>query len=256
MINLNAIKVAQSLNLATGQMDNILVLQFPDGSEVNAVVHESVVDKVIELTNGKNFQAQVPAQASSMQERLQPPAFVAPAAPAPAPEPEPAPQEASPAPASDGPPAEISWDQIPEHVLPMRMKLALRYLNVPPKLTVTALRNLIAQVNERFGEEEWAEVMAKHAAEQANPQPVPVWPGPGVPRTTGLQRPQNPQPPPRPPIGQVTWADGSPMIPGQGNRGPHVPVNEKGYPIVAGATDPGEVVGSGEDSDEDGVGQF
>lgn len=147
----------------------------------------------------------------------------------------------------------------------MALKAALTYLNVPQTLTINALNNLIQQVNERFGAEEWAEVQERFpnwdvtAQPQASPQPPipqPVQPAPQpVPQptqqpvpTAGLQ--------PAPPVGQVQWADGSPMIPGT-VRGRTVPANEKGYPILNdGTVDPGEVVGGGDDVDDDGVGQF
>jgi hypothetical protein len=130
---------------------------------------------------------------------------------------------------------------------------------VPEVLSTTAIRNLLDQIAERFGDAEWAEVMAKYPdgpyddpmpVQQAQPVPQP----PQVVRGAGL-RPPMPQA--QPPLKQVQWSDGSPMMPGTANRGRvHVPVNEAGFPISANSIDPGEIVAGGEEGDEDGVAQF
>ena len=156
---------------------------------------------------------------------------------------------------------ELSEGQLPTH-----LKSALKYLKVPEVLTVTAINNLLGQIQERFGDTEWAEVMEKYPNgpyESANmpqqtPQPPPQ-PPPQQVTTTGLRPPQQaPQASqPQLPIEQVQWSDGSPMIPGQQNRGRTVPANEAGFPIAGdGSVDPGEVVAGGDAGDEDGVAQF
>jgi hypothetical protein len=45
------------------------------------------------------------------------------------------------------------------------------------------------------------------------------------------------------------------MMPGSVS-GRTVPKDDMGYPIVEGEVDPGEVVGRGSETDEDGVGQL
>jgi len=248
MISVHIISIAQSVNLSSGQMDNILVLQLPDGTQCNAVVPEAVVDRVFQMAGGT---PQPSASGEPAKFRPGPASWEE----QPPPPPEPSPLEVPPAPSTvdpDGPPPEFNWAELSDVDLPQHLKAALTYLHVPPVLTATALRNLIGQINERFGEEEWAEVMdqSKAAAQPAPPQPAPTPPL----RTQGLQRPQRA---PSPPVGKVQWSDGSPMLPGQQNKGRTVPANSAGWPIVNdGSVDPGELVGGGDDSDEDGVGQF
>jgi hypothetical protein len=246
MIGINVISIAQSVNLASGQLNNILVLQLPDGTEVNAIVPEAVVDKIYGLVNGSQPQQPAP----------QPPA--PPQAP-----PQEVPKTAAPAPTqSPEGKMEVNWMELDEEYLPAHLKSALKYLNVPEVLSTTAIRNLLNQIGERFGDEQWAEVMHKYPngpyenpMPQQTPQPAPQ--PPRAVRGAGLQPPQQ-APQPQPPLAQVQWSDGSPMIPGQGNRGRTVPANSAGFPMTGdNSMDPGEVVGgSSADVDEDGVGQF
>lgn len=254
MIGINVISIAQSVNLTTGMMDNILVLQLPDGTEVNAVVPESVVDKVYALANG-GAATQAPVQQPLQQ---QPPMQQPPSASIPQQEP-------------GVPPSEVHWLSLPDNQLPIHMKSALKYLNVPEGLTINALQNLLGQIEEKFGDTEWAEVQERYpngpyeaapaAPQQASvmPQQTPQ-PPPQPPlqvHTTGLQAPSPQAPRPQPPLQQVMWSDGSPMIPGQQNRGRTVPANKAGFPIAGdGSMDPGEIVAGGEEGDEDGVAQF
>lgn len=248
MIGINVISIAQSVDLASGELSNILVLQLPDGTEVNAVVQEAVVDKVYALVNGA---ASPPAPPSPPQ--------APPSAP-----PQEVPKTAAPAP-QQGPemaPMEVNWMELGEEYLPPHMKSALKSLNVPAVLSTTAIRNLLDQIGERFGEAEWAEVMAKYPngpyddpmpVQQPQPTPQP----PQVVRGAGLQPPMQRAPQAQPPLKQVQWSDGSPMVPGAASRGRvHVPVNEAGFPISANSVDPGEIVAGGEEGDEDGVAQF
>ncbi len=246
MIGINVISIAQSVDLASGELSNILVLQLPDGTEINAIVQEAVVDKVYGLVNGSD--AQPPLQAAPAPDPGRPQEVLKEAAPAP-------PQDAEQT-------MEVNWMQLDEQYLPPHLKSALRSLNVPEVLSTTAIRNLLNQISERFGEEEWAEVRAKYPngpyddpmpAQQPQPVPQP----PQVVRGAGLRPPAQQAPQAQPPLKQVQWSDGSPMMPGTASRGQvHVPVNAAGFPISANTVDPGEIVAGGEEGDEDGVAQF
>lgn len=248
MIGINVISIGQSVNLESGKLSSILVLQLPDGTEVNAVVPDDAVDKVYALVNGSAPAAQQPPAAP-----IQPP-----------PQPQEVPKTAAPVQqqSPEQGQMEVNWMQLDEEYLPPHMKSALRSLNVPEILTTTAIRNLLNQIAERFGEAEWAEVMAKYPngpyddpmpVQQAQPAPQP----PQVVRGAGLQPPRQQAPQAQPPLRQVQWSDGSPMVPGTASQGRvHVPVNEAGFPISANSVDPGEIVAGGEEGDEDGVAQF
>lgn len=249
MIGINVISIAQSVNLSTGHLDNILVLQLPDGSEVNAIVPEAVVDKVYALVNGGHLQAQKPAPAPLQPSSVPPqpvvPQPVVPAATAPRP---------------SGGVQQLDWLQLPEEQLPPYYKSALRFLNVSPQLTVSAITKLVAQIDEKFGDHEWAQVLERYPngpyEEAVTPQQPPPQPPQPI-STAGLRPPTAAQPLPQPPIGAVQWSDGSPIMPGAASRGRvHVPVNEAGFPISANTVDPGEVVAGGDEGDEDGVAQF
>ena len=78
------------------------------------------------------------------------------------------------------------------------------------------------------------------------PEPTPE-PAPQAARPSGLQ----------PPAPAVVWNDGTPILPHQARPARTVLADEYGYPIVSNSdVDPGEVVGSGDDIDEDGIGQM
>jgi hypothetical protein len=155
--------------------------------------------------------------------------------------------EVSPQEAEDEDP-DVAWAEVEEDLIPPGMKKALAALQAPPVMALSALERLMNDVMEKFTPEQWEAVL--HPPQTASvPQPQQR-----VPATPQVVQPPQPV---QPVAGAVTWADGRPILPGTQNRGRTVQADEWGYPIVDDAgIDPGEIVGTGDDVDEDGVGQL
>jgi hypothetical protein len=135
----------------------------------------------------------------------------------------------------------IPWAQLPDNVLSPAMKAAFTRLGVAEQLSPAAIRSVEQEVREKFGREQWEEVLGPLASEMM-PQ---------------ISTPAPPTPPaaPQPALGQVQWADGTPIVAAP-TRSRTVPKDDFGYPVLDdGTVDPGEVSG-GPDADEDGVGQL
>jgi len=144
---------------------------------------------------------------------------------------------------AEAPEAEtVDWGKLSDEILSPAMKAAFLHLKIPSRLTPAQVRSIEEEVMGKFGDDEWEEVLGPLAASMAPKAQVAA--------------PAAPSPPqPAPPLGQVQWADGAPML---ANTRPSrtVPKTSMGYPIPQNGTiDPGEMVG-GEDPDEDGVGQL
>ena len=134
------------------------------------------------------------------------------------------------------------WPSLPEKVLSVQLKRALQMLNVPPNVPATELKELVDNIRAEFTEGDWAEVnKAFDRNHETKPEVAPAVLAPPV--------------TPQPALGQVTWNDGSPVLP---NAKPArtVPKDDYGYPIAGTGVDPSSVVGVGDDVDEDGVGQL
>jgi hypothetical protein len=150
----------------------------------------------------------------------------------------------------------VDWTKISDEVIPPQMKKALRALEVPQSIDSGALRELMNVIQAEFTQDDWDSV------EVATPAPVPQEevpvPQPQTPLSFSVVKSGPQYPPVRgQALGHITWHDGSPILPGRGARAKTVPADEYGYPIVSNAgVDPGEVVGGGDEQDEDGVGQF
>ena len=98
---------------------------------------------------------------------------------------------------------------------------------------MVAVQSIAQEINDKFGPDEWSEILGDPPEQKATPPP----------------------PPPKPKLNEVRWADGSPIAPAR-TRSRTVQKSDYGYPIVNdGTVDPGEVVSS-RDADEDGVGQL
>lgn len=137
----------------------------------------------------------------------------------------------------------LHWPTLPEKVLSSQLKRALQMLNVPPDVPASELRELVANVQAEFTEGDWAEVNKSFDRRyEAKPEVAPA-----VIVT--------PPAPPQPALGQVTWSDGSPVMPIV-KPARTVPTDDYGYPVTDGGVDPSSVVGNGDDIDEDGVGQL
>ncbi len=215
--------IDQRIVLATGEIQNYLVVKLPNGKETRAPIDLGTTKELLEG-----------AEMSEVRN----------AAPPPAAPPEPPPQAAGEPPAP-APPAEdeqlIEWALLPEGVMHPLMKAALRRLQVAEKLPLSQLTALVEQINERFGPEDWEDLQAEAGAIPPAPPPSPA---------------AAPPPPPAAPIGGIRWADGRPIVPGTMSRGRTVQKDDMGYPVPQdGEVDPGELVG-GVDTDEDGVGQL
>jgi hypothetical protein len=140
--------------------------------------------------------------------------------------------------------AVVNWASLPDAILGSQLKRALTVLGVPNEVLAPELRELVKGIQEEFTEEDWTEVNQAYVRQAGVPPPSPAPPPAPV------------QPaPPRPPVGQVTWSDGAPVLP-QSRPARTVPKDDMGYPIVRGAgVDPDAVIGGGDDYDEDGIGQ-
>jgi hypothetical protein len=148
------------------------------------------------------------------------------------------------------------WGQLPDKVLPERFKAAMRSLDLPSLMLPSDIQRVVENIMAEFTEQDWLEVAEIEKAKQQNAVPPPQ---PSLASgTAGLATPPEVVPPPQPPpIGQVVWNDGSPVLPAQSRRARTVQKDEMGYPIVSNSDiDPGEVIGSGDDIDEDGIGQM
>lgn len=223
--------VAIDQRYAFGQgaaLQNYLVLRLPNGLEVRAEVDDGTVKELMRMDIG--------GSAPESPKVVPPPPPRAPVRTASEPERAPAVN------VEDSEAVTVAWFELDDSVLSPAMKAAFMHLQVPSRLDPTAIRTLEREVREKFGEEEWREVLGPdQVPEQALPAPVPP-PAPAV-RT--------------PPIGEVMWADGSPMM-ARPTRSRTVPKDSHGYPILNdGTVDPGEVVGgSSDDADDDGVGSM
>lgn len=219
--------IEQRIILATGALQNYVVIQLPGGKETRAP---------IDLETTKQLLEGAPMSEVRTQPVTPPPeALAPPPPPPPAPEPEHAPEP-------DTGEEPVEWASLPDEVMHPLMKAALVRLNVAPILPVSNLTSLVEQINERFSQEDWQELQAAQASPPA-PAPAPA-------------PPAEEPPPPAPVISGIRWADGRPIVPGLMNRGRTVQKDEMGYPVAQdGEVDPGEIVG-GMDTDEDGVGQL
>ena len=236
MISLQVVAIDQRYVFGAkgNQLQNYVVLELPDGGEVRASIDDDTAKRLLLLD----------AEASDADGGLEPlRKQVAPVVPQPLFNPPESVVDYS-TPLSVELPAEadvsaVAWMELPDEVLSPAMKAAFHHLGIEEKLVPVAIRSIEREVMDKFGSVEWEEVLGPSWAEYVTgPQPAP---------------PPPPTPQAQPPIGQVSWADGSPMVPGTSRRARTVPKDSFGYPILNdGTVDPGEVLG-GSDPDEDGV---
>lgn len=223
MINLRAIAVEQRVPLddKDGERTSFLVIELPNGKEVRAVIDNATATALLSLNaNGSNgVHAPLSVETHPQKESWPGPASVSTMGLRP-------PQTQ---PAQD--PDTVRWAELPDAELAPHMKAAFIKLEVGDWLTVPQIRAIEREINDKFGEEEWAELLGP-MANVLRPKPAPV------PRAAPA----------------VQWADGSPIV-GGGVPSRTVPKTAMGYPITQGSVDIGELV-AGEDADEDGVGQL
>jgi len=228
MIQANIIAVDQSLELASGLTKNFLVLQLANGAFVRAEVDEQATRAVLQQVVGDDEELGevTPAAAGAKTVDISPP-----------------PTPPAGINVTAAPEQLVSWDELPEDVLSEHMKRALEMLNAPAEMPFEQLSGLVKQIQDSFTPDDWIAVGVSPGAIEGPRPPQPAAPQPA------------PQPQ-QPAVGEIQWADGSPIVPGMGRVARTVPKDDMGYPIVGGSdVDPGEVVG-GLDQDEDGIGQM
>lgn len=233
MISIRAIRIDQHFNLSDGSVQNYLIVELPDGTELKAPLSEEQTEQVIRATvNGEEYN-----QPPAMRDRrhLEP-------------------QETEPSPVqmvgeqsdeqdevnaqalfdnlTQEPATEdrlINWGQLSNETLTVMMKAAFKMLGAPPQMTFADVQKLANNIAEQFGPEDWSQVQQRLTTSKPKPAPRAV-----------------------PPINQVQWADGSPMVAGT-KPARTIPKDDMGNPIIDGEIDPGEVVAGTGDIDEDGV---
>lgn len=233
MIQVSLLGVQQNFDFDTKKVRSFVVFEL-GGKKIHAEVED--IDEVSALVkaglNGNSSSAQVKPNSAEVN-------------PSPLSIPPVPPEEAE---------CVVDWGKIPDDVIPRQMKSALRALGVPTTIESNALRGLMDDIRQEFTEEDWATVETigvdtSGAAQLFVPQQTPQG-------FSGIQ-PQPRRAQGEQPVGEITWHDGSPILPGKTARVRTVPADEYGYPIVSNAgVDPGEIVGGGDELDEDGVGQF
>ncbi len=242
MINIRATRIDQSFSLENGAMQNFLIVTLPDGSELRAPITDEQVEQLVKEVSGTNGAGVAHDMVGLGEEVVTPWNGKTPTYPDPpvqtigaeSPEQDEVnaqalfnqlQEEAEPEPTGEL----INWGALPNEMLTVTMKAAFRLLGAAPQMSYADVQQLSSNIADTFGEEDWAKVRASLAPAQAAP--------------------------PKPPIGQVQWADGSPMVAGS-KPARTVPKDAAGYPVVDNEVDPGEIVVTGSDSDEDGVSQL
>lgn len=236
MITAHVTRIDQSLNLDTQKLENFLVFMLPDGTECRSPITDEVAKRVMRLSrNGSSTLVDVTAKTAEDVES------------ATSPDVEPyLPQEGEAEPPEEKGTEEplYRWEDLPDESLSRRTKTAMRLVGAPPEMTANDIRQVINNISEQFEDDDWDAVDSAMAMEDPEP---PAPPPPPAPRPAAQA--------PAPPLNQVQWADGAPIVSGT-MPSRTVQADAKGNPIVDNNdVDPGEVVAGG-DTDEDGVGQL
>ena len=145
--------IDQRYILATGEIENYLVVRLPGGKETRAPID---LDSTKAIMKG------------SLNE--------------PDPEQNPLPQEPSPpqVPQQEEQGEMVLWKELDDSILHPHLKQALVFLGTPPVLPMKNLEKLVQQVTERFSPEDWDKV-AEHFDYATQPKPV-VQASPPVPK--------------------------------------------------------------------------
>ena len=246
MITVEVLSVEQKFDFATKEVKNHIVLKFgerlvraevPDIDEVAAVISAGLEAPVAleepVSWSSSDVEPQVPAAEPQV----------------PAAEPQ--------VPAAEPPvtPSElpvVSWEGLPDDVLPQRLKAAMKHLDCPPSMAVDKVESLRESIEESFTQEDWSTVLGV-SEPAASPVAVTAPLHPPAPSP-----PPQPSPPRDPEVGKVTWANGQPMMPTHSRPSRVVQKDSYGYPIVQDAgVDPSQILGAASGAaDESGVGQF
>ena len=247
MINVQVVALDQRYVFGANgqQLQNYAVFILPNGTEARAAIDTDTAKQLLvmdaEGVNGANGAAyqQAPPPAPAPQES---PSFPSSGWDLPEEEHKPRITGLQPAPLQPATDMEtVEWMGLPDEVLAPAIKAAFSHLDMGERMTPVMIRSMEKEILEKFGAEEWEEVLGEGWQQM-------------LPRMEPQARPPQ-RAPQQPPIGQVQWANGAPMISGQ-SRSRTVPKTDMGYPVLNdGTVDPGEVVG-GTDMDEDGVGSL
>lgn len=227
MIQANIVGAVQRMNFTTGDITSFAVIEFAGEQKEFEVPFETFKQLVDQVAKNRSTPEPEPVKYAKPR-------------PAPAPTPPQPRVQAPPPPQPMDEPAVVHWPSLPDHILAPKFKRALEALSVPQEVINTELQQLLNSMVEELTPEDWAQFEDPPA-----PTPAPT-------TTTVPSRPRGVQPP-----GTVTWNDGTPILPHQARPARTVQADEYGYPIVSNSdVDPGEVVGTGDDTDEDGIGQM
>lgn len=227
--NAEIMQLTKSVDLATLQTMYSAVLRLPTGGVVTVAADGREWDKLAELYFN-------PRKAEELD------------------------HTSAPAPQSSGPPEDqplsdderqalerlVEWEQLPDDVLPLMLKRAMHFYQLPATLPLGVVYEKATELAEKLTPEDWKQ-LEKMGDAVADPDSA---------FEEALQEPAEPlrmqQPAPQP--GAVTWSDGSPIMPSSRAGGRRVSVDEKGNPLLNDKDiDPGEIAGGGDDVDEDGV---
>jgi len=208
------VSIFKGFNLETGLHTQTIVLALPTGDRIAAEV-DAAAYRTLEraLLQRKEEAESPPAPEEAFEHSVETAASTE----------DPIPQEQY----SAARKQKVNWYLLPDDILPSLVKAAMRALEVNSILTLEEVYSVRSQLEESLNEEDWEK----------------------------LRRAQVVPTPPSPPAGQPTWTDGTPIVPAQRRPGRRVQADEAGNPIVPGMVeaDPGELVSSGAERDEDGV---
>jgi hypothetical protein len=236
MIQANIVGAVQRMDFSTGDITSFAVIEFAGEQKEFEIPFETFKRLVDQVAGRRSRPEPEPVKHSSVPK-------AAPPKPAPQPVPPPPTPQPAPPPPPQTDPAIVHWPSLPDHILAPKFKRALDALSVPHEVINTELQQLLNSMVEELTAEDWAQFEDPPAP---TPEPTPE-PAPQAARPSGLQ----------PPTPAVVWNDGTPILPHQARPARTVLADEYGYPIVSNSdVDPGEVVGSGDDVDEDGIGQM
>ncbi len=246
--------ITQNIDLRSGKQQSFLALELPSGRTLQVPVDEQTVVEVIKESKG----AGAPEAKAETSFRMDATPSVARLDDATSYE-EPM-RETSQAPRNEdrGRSSAILWMQLPEEVLSTKYKAALVSINAPETMSGEDLRNILAEIERQFSEEDWQRALLNVDFDLA----PDLGPGPDATSVQQLDaeplmkvQAASPAPvvPVAPPINQISWSDGSPMIRASAPSIRTVPKDDMGNPIVDGPDVQSYLGPPGENSDEDGI---
>ncbi len=149
----------------------------------------------------------------------------------------------------------VEWRGLPDEVLDPLMKRAFAALGIQEVISMGEAYQHAQNIQENLTNEDWTMLRQQEQKEQKAQSVLQQAPQQGWnPNANHGLAPPVGVPPQAPPTGQVSWSDGTPIVPGATARGPTLQADAKGNPVSnASDVDPGELFSNGDDVDEDGV---